>query len=142
MRQRSSDDEEDRPTAGNSGKNASILNDEKTSKSPKEKPSKSPAHVPSTEKSLVSQSKATESAPPPPPQPQRQSMKMDTDLDINDVDDDIAIIPDDDADLTIMGDEEMQEIEKDLFPTITSVTSLHPGGNERFSELFENSSVL
>lgn len=78
---------------------------------------------------------------------------MDIALDINDDDDDLQaanedllIIPDD-VDLTTMMDDDIQEIQmNDLFPTITSVTSLHPGNNEQFSELLagplENGGIL
>lgn len=150
MRQRCSEDEDDddeeeegeRPTEKNVAKKAKISNGKTKSTSSKKKPATSPTPVPSSKKSPVPQPKAT-AAPVPVSAP--TPMKMDAVLDINDDDDDLMIIPDDVG--LIMGDEEMEEIEKDLFPTITSVTSLHPGNNEQFNDLFgasplENSGVL
>lgn len=71
---------------------------------------------------------------------------MDTDLDITDTDLDL-IIPDDGVNdgLRLIDDEAMQEIEKDLpadiFPTITSVTSLHPSVDQ-FNDFFDTSALL
>lgn len=152
MRQRSSDDEDGRRTPKNVDKNASTSNGKTKSTSSKDKPATSSASTVPSDKSPEPKSKATTTpkltparttAPPPP-----QLTKMDIALDINDDEEtpnDLLIIPDD-VDLTLMDDEEMQEIENTLFPTITSVTSLHPGNNEQFNELLasplENGGVL
>lgn len=157
MHQQSSDDEEDeeRSRDKNDEKRARILNGKMKSNSSKKTPvTSSAAPVPSSsKKSPVPQAKT--SAPIPASASSPQPMKIDIDLEITDdlMNGDLMITPDDDADadLTIMGVEEMQEIqqeiEKDLFPTITSVTSLHPSNNEQFNEFFaanplENGGVL
>lgn len=147
MRQRSSDDEEDKPTEiRNKSKDARISNDKK--KSLNGKPSTSPAHVPSSEKSSVPRSKVAAVSTPitPSQQPQAmQSMKMDAALDINDEDDNVtAILPDDEIDLTIMDMDanDLQELEDQIFPTITSVTSLHPSNDLFESNPLENGAIL
>lgn len=153
MRQRSSDDEDGRRTPKNVDKNASTSNGKTKSTSSKDKPTTSSASTVPSDKSPEPKSKATTTTPkltpaPTPAPPPQQLTKMDIALDINDDDEtpnDLLIIPDD-VDLTLMDDEEMQEIENTLFPTITSVTSLHPGNNEQFNELLasplENGGVL
>lgn len=68
-----------------------------------------------------------QSEPPPALQQLPLQMKMDADIEIDDGDMEM-IIPDEG--LQLIDDEDMREIEKELptglFPTIASVTSLHP----------------
>lgn len=86
---------------------------------------------------------------PAPPRPTK--MEMDLDISLNDTSNNEMIIGDD-GDLNdiskedaILNDEEMQELQNELFPTITSVTSLHPNFNEIInfdSNPLETSNIL
>lgn len=129
---RDSSDEKDESPARNDEKNAS------SSKTPK---------VPTTSTDLSAQT-TTKSIRRPPPPPSQPQMKVDIDLDINDTDLDL-IIPDDDDGLQLIDAEELQEIVNDmptgLFPTISSVTSLHPSidrGDIFEAQAIEPSNIL
>lgn len=147
--QLSSDDEGEQRTSRNVDSGPSTSNGRGKPTSSKSKPATS-ARVPSSEKSPVPQSKATTTPKPTTAPPQPPPTKMDIAIDINDDEDDaeLLIIPDDD--LSMM-EEDIQEIQgihmndlDQLFPTITSVTSL-AGNAEQFSELaspLENGGVL